>query len=412
MFTVGLFALLAVAALALDSGHMLLNKGRLQNLVDASALHAAKTLQDGGSLFEARQSAIAILQQNLSHNENIELNNSIDFTGINYNLSQVTPQIEVEFSALPDPFTPILVEGSEYVRITIEQIGLNNFLAQILNFDKEVRASAVAGKSTDIECNNRLVPMMVCGIYAEPNFPVLIDPAKPFGLPTNELYVMKISSKQSSPIGPGNFQLLRLDGDKGSADLRRALAGEFTPNSCIEAGSTVPTEPGGSVGPVAQGLNTRFGDWGSAGMNSDDHPRDLNTCQGEEVKVDADANIIPPSSPDAPYRHSEYLAGTTNSCSAGNIVDLSDVTAAGERRELPVVIGVCDGLTNGSNTITALGTGCFFLTQEVKQKGIESYVIGEFVAECSGSGNASLDPNYESNSSTIVLYRDPDSPDS
>ncbi len=412
MFTVGLFALLAVAALALDSGHMLLNKGRLQNIVDASALSAAKTLQDGGSLYDARQSAVALIQQNLNHNENGELDDAIDLSTIDYNLTQVTAQIKIEFSALPDPFTPILVEGSEYVRVSLEDIDLNNILAQILNFDKQVRASAVAGRSTDIECNHRLVPMMVCGVYAEPNYPQLIDASQPFGLPTSELYVMKIGSKQNSPIGPGNFQLLRLDGGSGSSDLRKALAGEYSPNSCVEAGSSVPTEPGNSVGPVAQGLNTRFGNWGSAGMNSDDHPRDLNTCQGEEVKVDNDGDIIPPSAPDAPYRHSEYLAGTTNSCGTGDIVGLNDPTAAGERRELPVVIGLCDGLSNGANTITALGTGCFFLTQEVKQKGNESYVIGEFISECSGLGNASLDPNYVSNNSTIVLYRDPDSPDS
>ncbi len=50
MFTIGLFSLLVVAALALDGGHLLLNKGRLQNAVDASALYAAKVVQDGGTL--------------------------------------------------------------------------------------------------------------------------------------------------------------------------------------------------------------------------------------------------------------------------------------------------------------------------------------------------------------------------
>ena len=41
VFTVALFALIGMASLALDGGHLLLNKGKLQNLVDAAALHAA-----------------------------------------------------------------------------------------------------------------------------------------------------------------------------------------------------------------------------------------------------------------------------------------------------------------------------------------------------------------------------------
>ena len=44
MVAIGLLALLAMVGLALDSGHAVLNKSRLQNTVDASALAAAKVL--------------------------------------------------------------------------------------------------------------------------------------------------------------------------------------------------------------------------------------------------------------------------------------------------------------------------------------------------------------------------------
>lgn len=45
---VSLLVLLAMGAMALDVGHLILNKGKLQNMVDAAALSAAKTLDMGG----------------------------------------------------------------------------------------------------------------------------------------------------------------------------------------------------------------------------------------------------------------------------------------------------------------------------------------------------------------------------
>ncbi len=175
MFTIGLFSLLAVAALALDSGHMLLDKGRLQNAADSSALYAGKVLQGGGSLYEAREAATTILIENFQFSENADLDTSISLLSPDYNSTQVTTNIFIEFSEWPDPFIPVFDEGSKYVRVRIENVGLNNFVAQILNFNKVVRASAVAGKSTDIECLDRVVPLMVCGLNSDPDY-TITDP--------------------------------------------------------------------------------------------------------------------------------------------------------------------------------------------------------------------------------------------
>uniref|UniRef100_UPI0037357A59 Tad domain-containing protein n=1 Tax=Shewanella atlantica TaxID=271099 RepID=UPI0037357A59 len=431
MFTIGLFSLIAVAALALDGGHLLLNKGRLQNAVDAAALNAAKELQDGASLYEAREAATTLLLQNLQYQENGELNSSIDLSAPDFNSTQVAPNLFIEFSEWPDPFSPILVEGSEYVRVRVENVGLTNFLAQIMNFDKAVRASAVAGRSTDIECLNKAVPMMVCAINE--------DKEDNFGFSPGAIHVMKIGSNTDSPIGPGNFQLLRMDGSSGGADIRRALAGEFTLGMCVEEGDNIPTEPGNTVGPVVQGLNTRFGT-DTGGGNLDEYLRDFDTCQGERIQVDDEGNIlvqldefgnpvldvnghtIPVDNSGnvlSYYTHAEYSPASPalppSSCPAGfsgDILPDTSTVATSGRREFPIVIGVCDGNTNGANTIQALGTGCFFMTQDVSQQGSEAHVIGEFVSVCSGSGSASLDPTFTSKVSTVVLYRDPDSPDS
>ncbi|PMG30348.1 hypothetical protein BCU94_12215 [Shewanella sp. 10N.286.52.C2] len=409
MFTIGLFSLLAVAALALDGGHLLLSKGRLQNAVDASALHAAKMLDGGATLAEARQAAVSMLSQNMAFKENNELETNISFSPTDYSNNAVTSNIVVEFSLLPDPFSPIANEDSEYVRVRVEDVGLDNFFAQLLSFNKRVRASAVAGRSTDIICNNRLVPLLVCAVNDDPNFTTtnasgVVVPA-PYGIATNSLYAMKSGSAQASDpaIGPGNFQLLALDGN-GANILRSSLAGEYSPNSCIGAGDVVPTQPGNNVGPVSQGINTRFGEWQGGGLNSTDHPRDRNICQGDRINLDGDGNITNPTA--AYYSHAQYLADNDiNSCIDSSI-------AANNRRAMPVVIGVCNGMTNGRNNIEVKTIGCFFLVQDVGQGGQESFVVGEFVNECPGTGNASVDPNFVSNNYTIVLYRDPDSPDS
>ncbi|WP_299804708.1 Tad domain-containing protein [uncultured Shewanella sp.] len=421
MFTIGLFSILAFAALALDGGHMLLSKGRLQNAVDAAALNAAKELQQGATLFEAREAAYTILLQNLGFSENGELDNSVSLSSPDFNSTQVTSRLHVEFSELPDPFNPILAEGSEYVRVRVENVNLSNFLADILNFDKNIRASAVAGRSQDLLCVNRIAPLLVCGdenSSADENF----------GL-TQDLYLMKIGANQPSANGTGNFQLINLDGDNGSKAIADALSGNFSPDQCIGPGDEIDTKPGNSVG-IKHGFNTMFGDWGGMGTNNVDNPRDINICEATPVSVievhaqDSDGNLlynddgsalmetaIDPDSKATAYRWSDYdtdnRAAIPPSC-----VTTSDPYAKPLRREMSVVIGVCDPNANGTYPVDILGTGCFFLTQKMGTSGQDSYIVGEFLKNCSNSGQSSLDPNYVGDSSTIVLYWDPDSPDS
>jgi hypothetical protein len=338
----------------------------------------------------------------------------VSFSSPNYNATQITTNIAVEFSTLPDPFIPSLNEASQYVRVRVENIGLDNYLAQILSFNKRVRASAVAGRSTDITCNNKVVPLLVCAINDDPydvardedGIPILDEngdeiPA-PYGIETDKLFAMKTSSDSTRAIGPGNFQLLALGGS-GADIAKESLAGAYSTEECLGIGDTVPTKPGGNVGPVSQGLNTRFGQC-RGGLDCDVYPRDRNICQGERISLDADGNIANLGA--AFYSHGQYLADED----IGNCIDTNIVE--NHRREMPVVIGVCDGLTNGSNDIEVKTTGCFFLLQDVGQGSQESFVIGQFVKECPGTGNASVDPDFVSNNYTIVLYRDPDSPDS
>ena len=66
LVAVSMLALIAIAGLAIDTSHVLLNKARLQSAVDAAALAAAKVLDQTGSTTQADISANSVLTANLA----------------------------------------------------------------------------------------------------------------------------------------------------------------------------------------------------------------------------------------------------------------------------------------------------------------------------------------------------------
>ena len=417
LFVISLLALITLASLALDGGHLLLNKGRLQNLVDATALHAAKELDLGATRAEAETAAINLLQINLGHIDQQELFHAIDLADSD---DTSTAVLSFEYSELADPFIAVtdLSIDAPYVKIALKQLTLDNFLANVFSFNKQVSATALAGPSTAVKnCFTNLVPMAVCGTGT----------TSPFGLIHNNLYVMKIGSNTESPIGAGNFQLIRLENNSGAADIRTAMAGEDNiDKTCFATGTdneSVPTEPGNSVGPVAQGLNTRLGKWNGP-VNSTEHPRDKNICQGQKIEID-EFGALEGDAENKAYTALQYKIDNDaglSSCTAPGAapydlaVDDIDINipslASSGRRIMNVVISKCDGESNGANNLDFLGVGCFFLTQEVENKGQESYVVGQFLYECSGGGDASLEPVDTPGPYKMVLYHVPGSTDS
>src|SRR3990167_7568906 len=81
LIVIALASMLLMAALALDGGHMLVNKTRLQNAVDAAALSGAKTLQQvmgsGNASSLARDAALNTLRLNADSDGNGELDSGI-----------------------------------------------------------------------------------------------------------------------------------------------------------------------------------------------------------------------------------------------------------------------------------------------------------------------------------------------
>lgn len=424
MVTIALVTIIVMGAMALESGHLLLSKTRLQNAVDSAALSAALSLEQGDDHQGARQDAIATLSSLLSEGDFSQLNDGIDLASLTYSQDAVTSQITIEFSEQPDPFIVTTASDAEYVRVKIESIPLASYLGKAIGMDKRVRSSAVAGPSTPlVNCSQNVLPMMVC----EGD-----DADQPFGYPQGEIMSMKISSQQDSPIGAGNFQLIRLGDNSGAADIRAAMAGENSGNNyCFGGEDGISTEPGNNVGPVATGMNTRLGIYHGGTVNASDHPRDQDICVGEALDIDDDDNIVF-SSDNTPvdgtlatpslYRYSDYADNYVdnsvdggsryhNSCPHNS--DTWDNSGGANRREFAVVVGQCDGQSNGQNNdIPFLGFACFYFMQEVIQKGNLAYVIGEFVEDCTGTGVATDDTSLEDGPYTIVLYRDPDNKDS
>ncbi|WP_345316110.1 pilus assembly protein TadG-related protein [Ferrimonas gelatinilytica] len=433
MITVAMFAILAMGALALDGGHLLLNKARLQNAVDAAALSGAVTLERGYDHALAREEGLATFASALAAQDFSELNAEINTSSLNYAAEAVSPQITMEFSHRPDPFIPVLDDTAQYVRVTVRDVSLSNFFAQVMGFDKRVSASAVAGPSTSTpQCSTDLLPMMVCAdSLSEENF----------GYPLNKMMAMKISSDQNSPIGPGNFQLIRLGDNTGAADIRDAMAGESANDEyCfgydgLNATEQVETEPGNTVGPVAQGLNTRMGVWNGP-VNPTDHPQDWDTCVGAPLDVDGEGNITdeegnPIAIPDGVtdyyaymgdyYHHGFYNSVEGHRCDqvtdgSVSFVENSVSTSPGmeKRREFSIVVADCGtGNNNGQNSLPFVGFACFYLMQEVLQKGNDAFVIGEFLGDCTNdAGGVSETPNSTNGPYRIVLFHDPVSEDS
>lgn len=413
LVAIAMGTLLLMAGLALDMGHLFLNKTRLQNTVDAAALAAARMLDDTGSIAEATEEALDAFQRNASASGNGEL-------GTAYASGSGRLQVTVEYSSTLPPFTAGAPEGP-YVRVRATGFVMPSWLVQVGGpFQKTVSATAVAGPRTltsgSTVCN--VAPMMVCG-----------DPgAGPsWGYTLNSPQILKTASgRGQSYVGPGNFQLIRLEGSTGGSDLRQNMAGSFS--ACISGGSTIETEPGNSVGPVAQGLNTRFGEY-QGPVSSAEYPPDV-IVDGQSPELRAQERV--PRDPSQGY--DVYQGGTR--IDANNIADLlydydeyiEDLedpsnydyppltedggTGAFERRVLAVPVGDCSGTVNGQGSVPLLGFTCFFLLQPATHSGNDSFVYGQFVQNCAVTGTPGSNPTAGNGPAIIQLYHDPTSTDS
>ncbi|MEN8260690.1 MAG: Tad domain-containing protein [Pseudomonadota bacterium] len=367
LVAVAMLALVAMTGLALDMGHAYVNKTRLQNALDAAALSAAKTLELTASTAQATAAAMATFNQNVAGSGNSEMS------------SIAAGDVDVTYSHTLDPFASGTAPPM-FVRVAVNNYTLGSWFIQALGFNnKTVGASAVAGPSPELLKVCDVLPIMACG---DPD----VGEAGNYGYdPTsNDEITLKTGAQSGWDVGVGNFQNIELECGPGADCVRNGLAGAYS--SCPSSGDTLATKPGSSVGPNAQGLNTRFGcpPPGCGPIDTTLYPPDKVTDAGGGGYPDTYAMY-----------QSDY-----------GIPDFDYANGVEDRRMVVVPIGNCTGTTNGQGTVELLGFGCFFLTRPAEHQGLLQTIYGQFRETCTAAGVPGPDPDIVPGPKTIILYKD------
>jgi hypothetical protein len=246
--------------------------------------------------------------------------------------------------------------------------------------------------------------MVVCGNPAAA--------APSYGYAVGALNVLKLASGNNpGPIGPGNFQLVRLNGSGGSV-IRQNMAGSY--DSCVDGSGNVETQTGNVTGPVTQGLNTRFGEYSGGGVSASDYPPDVVTTEpSPNLNYDDSTHVITQGSNTVTQSNQiNFNYATYAQKVAAKGYDYSPPTGAEGRRILAVPIADCSGSNNGNSQLPVLGFACYFLLQKAVQKGNDNYIYGEFIKGCIGEGNPGTTPSSAWGPYRIQLYKDVGSNDS
>lgn len=352
MYTLGALAIVGMAGTALDMGMVYLTKTRLQNALDAAALDGAKQLFMTGSVAQATTKALATL------GDNITIPGSI------------TPTVEAS-----EKQSPFAGGGADpkYVKVAVANLPVPIYLLRVLGFGASltIGGSALAGPQPlgDELCG--AVPVGVCGSNTGDTD---CSDGDCYGITPNASGEVVLGG---SMIGPGNFGLLRLDCN-GGACLRVGMAGGKP--GCFKPGGTVKTEPGLDTGPVAQGINTRFGLYTGPGLDGSLYPSDVVTLT---------------VGPDSYEAYQTALAAPA--------WDHPDGTP--ERRIVLTPIINCSGMGGGSATVGVVGAACFYINRPVVPGGPGAGGIhGQLVGSCAAKGEVPGAPGSEG-PSRIVLFQ-------
>jgi hypothetical protein len=387
---VGMLALIAMAGLALDTTHVLLNKSRLQSALDAAALTGAKSLSQSVSTSTATAAASSVFTLNLAQYP--ELQNAVSG-----GLTLVT-----EFSSTLNPFSPGTTPA-KFVRTSVTGFATQMSLISVLGISSiNVAGNAVAGPSPPIVSACNVVPVFMCANPAQPPL---------YGYQVDQVVGLNQVTGTTSAIGPGNYGLLSLGGN-GASIVRNNLAGSYA--SCVSTGPNVPTEPGVAAGPVSQGINTRFNDY-KAGLSPATYPPDvINTAAHQTtLTTDGSGNIKQGSTVVTTASQLNFNYASYNALLTSKSYDTQPApngTAAFSRRILAVPLGDCTGAANGKNSVTVSGFACVFLLQQLPN-GSNDTIYGQIISSCDsggrpGTGGGTTGPYI------IELYKSAGSPDS
>jgi Flp pilus assembly protein TadG len=406
LVTVGMLAIIGMAGLALQSGHLFVNKTHLQNALDAAALSAAKTLNNDGTVATATAAGIAAFESHRAPATGGEP------TFLERELRDSSYTLTFSFSATLDPFTPGATETDDppatFVRASATDFTMDTWLANVLpgvGDEQDIGGTAVAGP-LPIDPNNTcdIAPLVMCALDPDPADTDARDCSDGdcYGFNPGPNEEIVLYDDQHGAVGPGNFQLLRLGDSHGADDIREQLAGGYS--GCASVGEHLDTQPGADLGPVIQGFNTRFGTY-AGGLSSSDGAPDTVTYHEPGSNPDGD-NIGT-----CTFCYDDYTARQDGE--QYNYEPQPNGIGVPERRVLAVTIGRCPAEPNP--TVEVLGIGCFFMSRPVDNPPgpVKAEIYGQLIRDCQVDGSvATAPPSGGTLLYKIVLFKDPDSRDS
>jgi len=367
--TIALQVLLLIMGLALDFGHVFVNKTRLQNALDATALSAAiainKNIKNGTG--PATDAGKATFNKFIAGSGNDEL------AGLAAN------NLVFDYSRTLNPwgtFDPV-TDKFAYVRVTSTgMLNVTPVLIKVTNrFTDDIPIPAIA-TAGPVGNSCELVPLVIC---PQEGAPTGCDENGCNGIPFHTKVCLKggtAAAKEGTCQDPslptGNFGLLRFDGFAGGADIRELLAG--TVNTCTNN----PTwENGNKVGPVTQGIEDRF--------------------EADLVQTEYQGEF-----PNGGY-HPQYIADT-------NAQLAKTPVPAGTANKRVMAVPVVENCS--ASPVNIVAASCFLMTEVPTHTGTANEIIGELTAACPGPGafdptNPVLFGPYK-----IVLFKSPGSVDS
>ena len=349
---IGMLAFLLAVGLAVDVSHFYLVQTELQNAADAAALSGASALNSAESgITEAVNRAVVTMN-----------NREFNRTGV------TIPRANVEFAInLGGPYMSEAEARDEardirFVRVQVPPAAVNVFFAApVLGNATNIDAEAVAGNSVSLNVLCDIIPLSAVDDEANPMSP-------------GNLYTVRLPP--GNHIGPGNYQILAIDGPGGS-DVRAGIAAGV--KNCFSAGDMVSTKPGVSAGAVRQGINTRFDEYDGP-VNPTDHPPDTNIREG--------------------ITYAQYRDGTATQAPANAGVD--------KRRVVIIPIIRASEFDNGRDSVRIDRFGAFFLREKVPN-GSGGDIQAEYIGDGISTGRGSYDPTIaEGPTPSItkpVLYR-------
>ncbi len=391
LMVIGMAALIAMAGLALDTAHVLLNKSRLQSALDAAALAGAKSLSQSTNTTLAATVANSVFALNLAAYP--ELSAAV---GSGLTMSTQFSSTLLPFNAGTSPAT--------FVRTAITGFTTQMSLVAVLGISSvNVAGSAVAGPSPSLVTACNVVPVAVCSSAAAG--------APLYGYTQNQVLGLNQTAGTASTIGPGNYGLLAL-GSNGAATVRQNLAGDYA--GCTAIGATAPTEPGVAAGPVSQGINSRFNIY-TGGLTAANYPPDVINSVAHQTSLTTAGNgnvmqgaTVVTTASQLSFNYANYTSLLQSK--SYDTQPLPSGPAAFGRRIIAAPLVDCTGQANGKNTVVVNGFACLFLLQNLGN-GSNVVIYAQVISGCDaggrpGAGSGTVGPFV------IELYKSAGSPDS